>query len=234
MAESPGRPNTGATARRPGGPTVRRTWLIPLIALLFLGGAVVRLVGGDALISTTLVYARSMREEMPGTATPEDTVRSFYLMLDRGLYEEAWEIAVEPDWAGRAHVPYKEGVSAGPAAAAPTPREQFVQRLNAELGYGGIWLKLHGVAARRVAGPGAPPASLPVADLEARSAWRVQAYGRLLGACTIFSWSKELEVLEVEGGYRVLLEGTKRPTHLFYQEWFSNVEKIGTLRAVTP
>ena len=213
-----------------------RVWLVSLIALLFLAGAGARFLGGDALVSTTLVYARSLPEEIPGTRSPEDTVRSFYLMLDRGLYEEAWAIVYEPDWAGRAYVPYKEAVTAGPAPAARTPKEQFVQRLKAELGYGGVWLKLHGVAARRVAEPGPVPGELPVAELEAGSACRVRAAGRLLGACTIFSWSKELEVLQVggEGGYRVLLEGTKRPSALFYQEWFTNVEKIGTLRAVGP
>jgi hypothetical protein len=238
MVERAEPPGGGATVR-PSGARVPRArppgYLLALLpVVLFLGGAAARLAGGDALISTTLVYARSVPEEIPGTRTPEDTVRSFYLMLDRGLYEDAWAIAVEPDWAGRAYVPYREEVTPGAGATAPTPREQFVRRLNSELGYGGVWLKLHGVAARRVGDPTPPPAALPIAGMNAESAVRVRADGRLLGACTIFGWTKELEVLRVEGGYRVLLEGTKRPSGLFYQEWFTNVEKIGTLRAVTP
>jgi hypothetical protein len=148
------------------------------------------------------------------------------------MYEEAWAIVAEPDWAGRAYVPYKEAVTAGVVPAAPTPKEQFVQRLKAELGYGGIWLKLHGVEARRLSEPVPPPAEMPVAGLQADSSCRVRAEGWLLGACTIFSWTKELEVIEIDGSFRLLLEGTKRPSALFYQEWFTNVEKIGTLRAV--
>jgi hypothetical protein len=34
--------------------------------------------------------------------------------------------------------------------------------------------------------------------------------------------------------YRVLLPGTKQVNSLFYQEWFTNVRKVGTLRAVAP
>jgi hypothetical protein len=243
MAEEPGRPTEGTTAAPSGGrpfgdPPYRgrlhRAWLAVPIGLLVLAGAAARLLGGDALISTTLVYARSIPEEIPGTATPEDAVRSFYLMLDRGLYEEAWAIVAEPDWARQSYVPYKEAVTPGPGPATPTPKEQFVQRLNSELGYGGVWLKLHGVEARKVTEPGPPTARLPVTGLEADSACRVRADGCLLGACTIFSWTKELEVVEVDGRYRVLLEGTKRPSALFYQEWFTNVERIGTLRAVGP
>jgi hypothetical protein len=211
-----------------------KRWLALLAGILVVAGAVVRLLGGDALISTSLVYARSSPEEIPGTRTPEDAVRSFYLMLDRGMYEQAWAIAVEPDWAGRALVPYGQAVNAGLGTAAPTPRERFVERLNAELGYGGAWLRLGGVDARRLSEPRPPAAELPVAGLQGRSACRVRAEGRLLGACTIFRWSKELQVVEVQGGYRVLLEGTKRPGGLFYQEWFSNLEMVGSLRAVAP
>lgn len=234
MAEGPVRRFAGLLAGPVAARRVSRGRLALLLGVLLLAGAVVRLLSGEALISTTLVYAKSTPEEIPGNRAPEDAVRSFYLMLDRGMYEEAWAITVEPDWAGRAYVPYKEAVSPGPAPAAPTPREQFVQRLNAELGHGGIWLKLHGVEARRLTEPGPPSMELPVEGLEAESACRVRADGRLLGACTIFSWTKELEVVEVDGRYRVLLEGTKSSGALFYQEWFTNVERIGTLRPVGP
>jgi hypothetical protein len=96
-----------------------RGWPALLAGITLLAGAGVRLLGGDALVSTSLVYARNAPEEIPGNRTPEDAVRSFYLMLDRGLYEEAWAVSVEPDWAGRALVPYGEAVSAGTAPAGP-------------------------------------------------------------------------------------------------------------------
>lgn len=219
-----------------GGHRRRRPLLRPalILAVLFLAGAVVRLLGGDALISTTLVYSKSAPEGIPGTGTPEDTVRSFYLMLDRGMYAEAWDLVVEPDWTGLALVPYTQAVVPGVPPVAATPREHFVQRLNAELGYGGIWLKLRGVDARKLDKPGPPPALLPVAGLEAQSATRVRAQGTLLGACTIFSWHKELDVLRVDGRYRLVLEGSKRASGFFYQEWFTNLETIGSLRAVAP
>ena len=42
-----------------------------------------------------------------------------------------------------------------------------------------------------------------------RSAYRVEAYGNILGACSIFSWRKELTVLQVGRRFRVLLSGTE-------------------------
>jgi hypothetical protein len=62
----------------------------------------------------------------------------------------------------------------------------------------------------------------------------VRARGTLLGACTIFSWQKTLPVSGEGGRFRLLLSGTKPANSLFYQEWFADLRRIGSLRAVTP
>ena len=121
-----------------------------------------------------------------------------------------------------------------------------MSRLTDELGRGGVWLRLADVQAEEVAGAGAPeagthrPAGPGEAVAEAdgpagsKAAAVVRAQGTLLGACTIFHWEKVLTVTRERGGWRVLLPGTKRANALFYQEWFANVRKVGTLRAASP
>jgi methenyltetrahydromethanopterin cyclohydrolase len=70
-------------------------------ALSLLGSQFVRLAGGHALISANLTYSSGTTNVVSGTGTPEDTVKSFYGFIGKGLYANAWEISVEPDWRRR-------------------------------------------------------------------------------------------------------------------------------------
>jgi hypothetical protein len=199
--------------------------LLPAAALLaaLLAGAILRAAGGGTLLSSSLVYSAPVKRTAPGSGSPADAVRSFYILLDRGEYAAAWELAREPDYTGNGNAPYRSEVRAG-AASSPgwTSREAFVSRLNDELGYGGLWLRLGEVSAEEAAAP----------DGDSQAA--VRAQGTLMGACTIFHWEKVLPVARTGGRYRVLLPGTKQANALFYQEWFANLRQIGTLRAVAP
>jgi hypothetical protein len=203
--------------------------LVPTAALLaaLLAGAVLRAAGGGTLWSSSLVYSAPVKRTAPGSGSPADAVRSFYILLDQGEYAAAWELAREPDYTGNGNAPYRSEVRAG-AALSPgwTPREAFVSRLNDELGYGGLWLRLGEVSAEEAADVAATPDGGPQA--------MVRAQGTLMGACTIFHWEKVLPVIRTGGRYRVLLPGTKQANALFYQEWFANLRQIGTLRAVAP
>jgi hypothetical protein len=206
--------------------------LVPTVLLfvLFAAGAFLRFAGGRALISTDLIYAKGAQQKIPGTRTPEDTVRSFYLLVDRGLYEQAWEISVEPNWKGVSFVPYKDEVVAGSSANMTwTGQEEFSRRLEMELGVNGIWLRLHAVQAETL-GKCENSSDPALAALFPEAVYDVRATGTLLGACTIFGWDKDLRVVRIDGEYRVFLEGTKAAKSFFYQSWFSNIEKIGTLR----
>jgi len=203
---------------------------VPAVALAaaFLAGALLRAAGGGALFSSSLVFSAPRKQAAPGSGSPADAVRSFYILLDQGDYEAAWALAREPDYTGSGNAPYRSEVAAAEGARPGwTPRQAFVSRLNDELGYGGVWLRLADVQAEEVA---AEEAAAPGPEAVAA----VRAQGTLLGACTIFRWEKVLPVTRAGGRYRVLLPGTKQANGLFYQEWFANVRKIGTLRAVAP
>jgi hypothetical protein len=203
--------------------------LLPAVALAaaLLTGALLRAAGGGALFSSSLVFSAPRKQAAPGSGSPADVVRSFYILLDRGDYEAAWALAREPDYIGSGNAPYRSEVAAAEGARpAWTPRQAFVSRLNDELGYSGEWLRLTDVQAEEVTAAQAGDGPEAVAA--------VRAQGTLLGACTIFRWEKVLPVTRAGGRYRVLLPGTKQANALFYQEWFANVRKIGTLRAVAP
>jgi hypothetical protein len=66
--------------------------------------------------------------------------------------------------------------------------------------------------------------------LQVEAFFPIEVTGTFLGACTLFSWSKRLFVIQVDESYKVLLEGTKPANSFFYQSWFSNIKTIGTLR----
>ncbi len=243
----------------------RRAFAAIALPAALLLGALLRAAGGTALLSTNLTYgAAASGPLLPGARTPEDAARRFYLLVDRGEYGQAWELALEPDWAGGARLPYRRAL-APPAPGEPggapfswTAKEAFVARLTAELGAGGYGLKLNDVTAAREALPPAPgAASAPggaassspdgaapvfapqvlhpqvLQRLQPRGVREVQAVrvsGSLLGACTIFRWEKSLPVARVGGAWRVLLPGTKGEKAFFYESWFADVQRIGSLR----
>ena len=206
-----------------------------LLGAAVLLGVLLRAAGGGVLLSSSLVYSAPVKQAAPGSGSPADAVRSFYILLDQGDYAAAWALAREPDYTGSGNAPYRSEVRAAEDDRRGwTPREAFVSRLNDELGYGGVWLRLAEVQAEEVTAEEAAAHGAWPATGGSQVVAAVRAQGTLLGACTIFHWEKVLPITRAGGRYRVLLPGTKQADALFYQEWFANVRKIGTLRAVAP
>ena len=209
-------------------------------AAAVLAGGLLRAAAGGGLLSSNLVYSAPVRQAAPGSSTPADAVRSFYLSLDRGEYAAAWGLSREPDYTGSGNALYRSAVTGeGAARRGWTSREAFVSRLTDELGHGGVWLRLADVQTAEVAGASGPEDPGEVVAKAggsggSKAAAVVRAEGTLLGACTIFHWEKVLPVAREREGWRVLLPGTKQANSLFYQEWFANVRKVGTLRAAAP
>ena len=205
--------------------------LLILVFLLTLG-LFIRLLGGVPIISTDLVYSPGKSQNPTGSKTPEDAAKSFYVFIDNGAYEKAWELSLEPDWTGGAGAyGYREEISSsGKAFMGFTGKETFVKRLNEELGNAGSGITLRSIDAE-VIEPIDPSIFGESYGLKnVRDAFRVRAKGNILGACTIFRWEKEFIVLGFGKGYKVLLSGTKNKNSYFYQSWFSNIERIGDLR----
>ena len=96
----------------------------------------------------------------PGTETPLDTAVSFYMYIDSGDYDKAWETALEPDWISEGtDVTYFDEVEPGKGAFQGwTKKEDFVERLNEEIGKRGGKIRLSNLESR--------PVSFQESDLE--------------------------------------------------------------------
>lgn len=221
----------------PEGPASRarvRSLAIAALAATLLAGMLLRAAAGGGFLSSSLVYSAPRRQTAPGGGSPVEAARSFYLLLDRGEYGAAWGLAREPDFTGSGNAPYRSAVPAQAASQRGwTSREDFVSRLRDELGYRGEWLKIAEVQAEEIAGSAAAEAAGSAPPV-AKTVAVVRAQGTLLGACTLYHWETVLPVTREGGGYRVLLPGTKQADALYYQEWFVNMRKIGTLRGTVP
>jgi hypothetical protein len=203
--------------------------VVVFAAILVLGGAL-RALSGHGIVFTSLIYAPSEKIRYPGSRTPEDTAVSFYLSIDSGDYERAYGLILEPKWT-QEPASYGDAVSPENATFLGwTEEEEFLRRLKLEVGPGGSGIKLNGVHAlvlREIEGDHVANA-FNISGL--RSAYMVNVQGSILGACSIFSWKKELTVLQIGRHYRVFLDGGKEENSFYYQSWFTGFEKIGDLR----
>jgi hypothetical protein len=202
-----------------------------LCVVVLLTGVAFRALSGHHIVFTSLVYAPPEKIRYPGSRTPEDTVTSFYLSVDRGDYETAFDLVLEAKWTEKP-ASYREAVVIEDAVFFGwTGKQEFLERMRYEIGPGGSGIKLNSVNAEviRVLDAGPYARAFDVKGL--RSAFNVHAQGSMLGACSIFSWQKELTVLQFGRKYRVFLDGGKDENSLYYQSWFAEIEKIGDLRA---
>ena len=208
----------------------RSTVIAAVFTALILVGVALRALSGHEIVLTTLIYSPSEKVRYPGSRTPEDTVKSFYLSIDNGDYERAYSLILEPRWTEepasyREAVVVEENIFRG-----WTEEEEFLRRLKYEIGIKGSGITLNSINAHVVEELEADTYfnAFDIAGL--RSAFGVEVHGNILGACSIFSWRKELTVLQIGRRYRVLLDGTKEADSFYYQSWFTGFEKIGDIR----
>lgn len=216
-----------------------------VLVLVLAAGTLIRGFSGKALLSADLVYASDKKEPYPGTRNPAAAVKTFYMLIDEGQFDKAWEISKEPLWlpegtkVGYADAVSENGIASEGGAAAVggsgffgfTSREWFSKRGVAELGFGGSWVRLSNIKAR-LCDECAPsfPEDVMLA-LAPDAVYEVEATGHLIGACTIFRWTKIVPVVEKNGGYYLILPGIKRAKTFYYQAWFDSIEKIASLRS---
>ncbi|MCK4923683.1 MAG: hypothetical protein KAS61_01845 [Spirochaetes bacterium] len=208
----------------------RSTVIAAVFTALILVGVALRALSGNEIVLTTLIYSPSEKVRYPGSRTPEDTVKSFYLSIDNGDYERAYSLILEPRWTEepasyREAVVVEENIFRG-----WTEEEEFLRRLKYEIGIKGSGITLNSINAHMVEELEADTYfnAFDIAGL--RSTFGVEVHGNILGACSIFSWRKELTVLQIGRRYRVLLDGTKEADSFYYQSWFTGFEKIGDIR----
>ena len=199
-------------------------------AAIFVTGVALRAMSGHEIVLTSLIYAPSEKIRYPGSRTPEDTAVSFYLSIDNGDYERAYSLILEPRWTEQP-VSYRDAVAAEDSLFLGwIEEEEFLRRVKLEIGPGGSGIKLNSVHAHVVEELEPDPYSKAFGISGLRSACRVSVQGSILGACSIFSWKKELSVMQIGRHYKVLLDGSKESNSFYYQSWFSGFEKIGDLR----
>jgi hypothetical protein len=197
---------------------------------LILVGVALRALSGHEILLTTLIYSPSEKVRYPGSRTPEDTVTSFYLSIDNGDYERAYSLILEPRWTEKP-ASYREAVVVeGNMFRGWTEEEEFLSRLKSEIGIKGSGITMNSVNTHLVEELEVDTYfnTFDIAGL--RSAYKVEVQGNILGACSIFSWRKELIVLQIGRKYRVLMDGTKEADNFYYQSWFTGFKKIGDIR----
>ncbi len=214
------------------GTGMKRRWIPAVLFLCFVVfGAFLRVVGGNRIILRDLIYSPGVQTTFPGTKTPENTARSFYLYIDRGEYDRAWELSLEPDWTGSdtEELFFREVAEDPKGFSGWTPKERFVERNTWELGADGTGITLKSVEARilRAVDMEELAGSYGVDDIE--KAYLLKVTGRLLGSCSLLRFSTNLIVLVINGENRVFLSGTKPKDSYFYQTWFSEIEISGSI-----
>jgi hypothetical protein len=209
--------------------------LLIVVGVLVVGAAV-RIAGGVPLVQTDLLMGSpapgpesGSAGRAPGDTSPESAAASFYEFVQKGEYDKAWDVALEPDWSGSAAgASYLKEVSATPRPAGWTGESEFVSRCNDDIGSG---IKLNGIQVVRLESAPDSPEARAAKLLGASRLVGVRASGQMLGACLIYRWDRNLVVAQVGGHYKVVLPGTKASRSLFHQEWFSNLFLVGALRA---
>ncbi|HEB29846.1 MAG TPA: hypothetical protein ENI15_03085 [Spirochaetes bacterium] len=191
-------------------------------------------MAGIPLFQSNLIYSPGKKMNPPGTNTPRDTAVSFFMLIDSGEFEQAWEMALEPDWTpGETDVSYSDEVSPGQGDFQGwTKKEDFVKRSKKEIGKGGIKIKLNNIEARSVDFDQSDFESSVFYLKDFETVDKIEVRGHLLGACSIYKWDKELFVVKIDGKYKVLLSGAKKSKSLFYQLWFSNLKAHGNIKGI--
>jgi hypothetical protein len=199
----------------------------PLLVCVIALGAAVRWAAGVPLFHTDLV----MSPQAPVAAeagAPEAAAASFYSFLQRGEFENAWKVSLEPHWAAAGGATYQQEVTPSASASGWTTENDFARRCADDIGSG---IKLNAVQVIRLPAPPETPEARAVSAIGATRLFGVRASGHMLGACLIYHWERDLVVAEVGGRYRVILPGTKSARASFHQDWFSHLSLVGSLRA---
>jgi len=200
---------------------------VPLILGALAVGTALRAFSGTPLFQTDLAPVAS-GGSTADQGSPEAAVAAFYAAVGAGDYDRAWELSLEPRWAGAARAGFSDAVGTSPAADGWTAQQDFVSRCRDDIGDG---LRLNGVQVQRT--PDAPETAEAevAAGLAGARLFSVHASGQMLGACVIYRWDRDLAVARIDGRYRVVLPGTKERKTFFHQAWFSNLTFVASLRA---
>lgn len=213
---------------------IKSNRLIPFFVFFFFAGAFLKLLSGSPLFQSNLIYSSGKKMKPPGTKTPRDTAVSFYMLIDSGDYEQAWEMALEPDWVSEGDdVSYFDEVGPGHGVFQGwTKKEEFVRRLTEEIGKRGGKIRLSNFEAYGVSFQESEFEDSIFYMNDFETVDKIDVQGHMLGACTIYKWDKEVFVVKIDGNYKVLLSGAKKGKSLFYQSWFSNLKNFGNIKGI--
>ena len=122
---------------------------LAFIVFFFVAGALIKILSGSPIFQSNLIYSSGKKIKPPGTDSPWDTAVSFYMFIDSGSYEKAWESSLEPDWVfDGSDVSYFDEV--GPDYGefqGWTQKQEFIERLSEEIGNRGRKIRLSNIEA---------------------------------------------------------------------------------------
>jgi len=207
------------------------------IIVIITAGAILRLTTGHTVFSADLAYISTVPEGLALNLEPAETaVRDFYISLDKGDYDSVWNSVIEFKWnkeGNDGRISHRDEISPETGNFAGfTEKEDFIKRCIWEIGKGGYNLRLNNISAELCdPGDGKKHAYLLSRLPDSYDdVYTITAQGHMLGACTIFSWRKELLVIRTGDVYKIVLEGRKKADSFFYSSWFADIKKIMDLR----
>ncbi|MBN2324839.1 MAG: hypothetical protein JXQ30_13990 [Spirochaetes bacterium] len=222
----------GATGNAGYEPGVKKRRLpVVLLFCFVVAGVLLRILGGNRIVLTDLIYSPGVLKTFPGTKTPENSARSFYLHIDRGEYDRAWELSLEPDWTGpdTDELFFREVAKDPGSFRGWTPKDRFIERNTWELGADGTGVTLKSVEARILRAVDTQEYAKRYGIDGLEKAYLLTVTGRLLGSCSLLRFRTSLTVLVIDGENRVLLSGTKPKDSYFYESWFSDITISGSI-----
>ena len=195
--------------------------------VIFIAGGLLRLQSGWITISWLIrSSALPVRLDLDSEALAEmqATVLNFYNLVDKGRYAEAYQLGFENKWQKLASGEYR------PVGLVPT--EEFVDRLNQEIGSNGMGLNI--ISLEVMSQTVLSPDQWHVSDrpeLQAlnfipdkvltESIYEVEIEGVMLGRCSRWDWHDTVLVAHLnDGEWKLLLPGSPDDISPHYEEWF--------------
>ena len=195
--------------------------------LLFMVGGLLRIQSGwIALphpVEASSTFSPELSPEM--SAELQQTVLDFYSLVDKGRYDEAYQLSLENKW-----LKLEEGIYTTNGLIG---QDEFEEVLSNEIGGNGMGLNIISIevtgqsplAPDRWASGEYPELrtldSLPD-GIQVQGIYELEVGGVLLGRCSRWDWQDKVLVARLSGenGWRLLLPGSPEPTSPHHEEWF--------------
>lgn len=192
---------------------------------MFLVGGLLRLQAGWLSLAwpvgTSGVFAAPNLDN-EAMAALQATVVNFYTLVDKGRYQEAYQLGFETKW--------QKLESGAYASVGLVPVEEFAGTLSDEIGSNGMGLNIVSIGITSQAALAAEQwqaidrpelQALSFVPAQVQNIYEVEVGGVLLGRCSRWDWRDRILVAYTsDGDWKLLLPGSLNSYGPHHEEWF--------------